>query len=152
MTQKEFLNILHTKYQFKITGFGEKEVDIEIVDNDKYVYFLIPYTKRTVRNNIYMDAKGEPFTITSLNYTIKDKDTGEIKHCFIPRSKVLFTTLYQRDLIILEVENEYDQKIKELINEYQIVEPHRVPLFYRTNKDTFINDFKELNKKHGKQK
>lgn len=152
MTQLEFLDLLKNKYQFKITGFGEKEVDIEIVDNDKYVYFLIPYAKRTVRNNIYMDAKGEPFTITSLNYTIKDKDTGEIKHVFIPRSRVLFTTLYQKDLIILEVENEYDQKIKELINEYQIVEPHRVPLFYRVDKNTFLNDFKGLGNKHGKQK
>lgn len=151
MTQKEFLELLNKKYQFKITGYGDKEVDIEIVDNKEYLYFLVPYTKRTVRNNIYTDTKGEPFTITSFNYTIKDNTTGEVKHAYIPRSRILFTTLYNRDLIILEVKNEYDQKIKELINEYQIVEPHRVPLFYRVDKNAFLNDFKEL-KKHGKQK
>ena len=146
MKQKEFLQMLKSKYQFKITGYGDKEVDIEIVDNDKYLYFLLPYTKRTVRNNIYEDAKGEPFTVTSLNYTIKNDTTGEIKRCYIPRSRILFTTLYNRDLIILEVENKYDQKIEELINEYQIVEPHRVPLFYKVDKNTFLEDFKELKK------
>lgn len=149
MTQKEFLELLNEKYQFKITGYGEKEIDIETTNNNKYVYFLLPYSKRTVRNNIYLDDNGEAFTIATFNYTIKDDVTGEIKHVFIPRSKILFTTLYQRDLIILEKENKYDNKIKALINEYQIVKPHRVPLFYRVDTNTFLHDFKGL--KHGKQ-
>ena len=155
MIQLEFLELLNKKYQFKITGYGDKEVDIEVVDNKDYLYFLLPYTKRIVRNNIYMDSKNEPFTVTSLNYIIKDNSNGEVKHCYIPKSRILFTTLYNRDLIILDVNNEYDKKIKELINEYQIVEPKRVPLFYKVDKKSFLNDFKELskeNKKHDKQK
>ena len=52
-----------------------------------------------------MGKDGEPFTTTTFNYTIKDNLTGEITHAYISRSKVLSTTLYQRDLIILEKKN-----------------------------------------------
>ena len=149
MTQEKFLDLLVNKYQFKITGYGEKEIDIELNPNKEYWYFLIPYTKRTLRNNIYMGKDGEPFTVTTYNYTMTNKETGEITHAYIPRSRVLFTTLYQRDLIVLEATNEYDKEKAALISQYQILEPKRCPLFFRTNENTFLNDWKKVTK-HGK--
>ena len=144
MTQIEFLNKLKS-YQFKIKGYGEKEIDIQINPNKTYSYFLLPYEKRTLRNNIYMGKDGEPFTTATFNYTIKDDVTGEITHAYISRSRVLFTTLYQRDLIILEKKNEYDKKLALSLKKYEIVEPKRLPLFYRTNTKTFLNDLKGVN-------
>ena len=142
MTQKEFLKLLQEKYQFTIKGYGDKEIDIQINPNDKYQYFLIPYTKRTVRNNVYVGKNGEPFTITSFNYTLKNAITGEITHAYIPRSRILFTTLYEKDLIILDQDNNYDKNIAQLIKTYQILTPKRLPLFYRVDKTTFLKDMK----------
>ena len=142
MTQKEFLKLLQEKYQFTIKGYGDKEIDIQINRNDKYWYFLLPYTKRTARNNIYAGKNGEPFTITTFNYTLKNDITGEITHAYIPRSRILFTTLYEKDLIILDQDNNYDKNIAQLISPYQILEPKRLPLFYRVNKETFLKDMK----------
>lgn len=150
MTQEKFLDLLVNKYQFKVTGYNkEKEIDIQINPNKQYWYFLVPYTKRTSRNNIYMGKDGEPFTITTYNYTMKDNLTGEYTHAYIPRSRVLFTTLYQRDLIVLETADNYDKNIATLISQYQILEPKRCPLFFRTNDKTFLNDWKKVIK-HGK--
>lgn len=142
MTQLEFLKMLKTKYQFTITGYGEKEVDIQITPNKTYSYFLLPYSKRVLRHNIFTTKQGELFTTTTYNYIIKDYLTGEISHAIIGTNRVLYTTLYQRDLIILDKKNEYDKKLAIRLSEYEIIEQKRVPLFYRTNKDTFLKDLK----------
>lgn len=144
MTQQEFLKLLIDKYKFSITGYGEKEIDITVNPNKTYWYFLIPYSKRTVRNNIFSNKQGELFTIQTINYTIKDNQTGEITYAYIPRSKILYTTLYQRDLVILEANNNYDKQLALLLTQYQILQPKRLPLFYRTNKDTFLSDMKGI--------
>lgn len=150
MTQEKFLDLLVNKYQFKVTGYNEKEIDIQINPNKTYSYFLVPYTKRTLRNNIYMGKDGEPFTTTTFNYSMADKETGEFTHAYIPRSRILFTTLYQSDLVVLEVTNDYDKNIAALISQYQILEPKRCPLFFRTDGKTFLNDWKKATK-HGKK-
>lgn len=142
MSQKDFLTKLQKQYQFKIKQYGDKQINIEINPNKEHWYFLIPYSKRSLMNSIYLNKEGEPFTITKYNYTIKDNQTGEISHAYIAKSRVLFTTIYQRDLIILNPKDEYDKKLAIILSQYQILKPKRVPLFYRTNMETFLTDMR----------
>ena len=145
MTQLDFLKNLVNKYKFTIKGHeNNKQINTQLNPNKQYSYFLIPYTKRTKRTNIYVTKEGKPYLATSFNYTIKNEQTGEYKHVYISQSKILFTTLHQRDLVILDNKNEYDKKLATSLSEYIIVEPKRLPLFFRIDQATFLSDLMKV--------
>ena len=143
-SQKSFLEFLHNKFNMAIVGYAKETLQVQLNKIKDHKIFLVTYTYKNTMNYIHKDKDGKVFISKVNNYTIKNEQTGEYKHVYISQSKILFTTLHQRDLVILDNKNEYDKKLATSLSEYGIVEPKRLPIFFRIDQATFLSDLMKV--------
>lgn len=142
-SQKTFLEFLHKKYNMVLKGYGKDSLVVELNKIKNYRLFLVPYEGKDTVNYINTTKEGEVFTTSINKYFVKDEATGEKKIINISKSDTLLTKLYQRDLIILDATNKYNDKFIKELAPYELVDlPKRLSLYYKVDKTTILDDMK----------
>lgn len=148
MTQKEFIHLLHEKYNITINGYSKDSLDVTFNPTKNSKVFLLPYKTKETVFNFHTDKDGKEFTIATNIYLVENKETGEKQRLYINKGDSLLTKIYNRDLIILDMKNKYNEKLfnESILKEYEQTLPKRIRLFYRVDTKTILDDTKGFRK------
>ena len=144
MTQKEFITLLHEKFNITINGYSKDSLDVTFNPTKNLKVFLLPYKTKETVFNFHTDKDGKEFTSVTNVYLIENQETGEKQRLYINKGNTLLTKLFNKDLIILDMKNKYNEKLvnESILKEYEQTLPKRIRLFYRVDMNTILDDTK----------
>ena len=140
--QQQFLARIK-KANLTLKGYSDDYVTVQIPLKSQYVFFRLPYTSRSVYNQIVNKQDGTQYILKQYKYvladehtpTSKDDETGEIffkkSYITIPK-KYIFCGLGYADLIMIDTKDEYQKYYLEKLSlDYQLKYPKMMKLFFK---------------------